>query len=338
MCSPAHKNGKPNMKKRKLGNSGLELAPLAVGGNVFGWTIDEPASFQVLGAFVAAGFNFVDTADMYSIWKPGNKGGESETILGNWMKKSGNRKKVLIATKVGMDMGPGKKGLSKDYILRAAEASLGRLQTDYIDLYQAHTDDTAVPLQETLEAFGQLVKEGKVRAIGASNYSGPRLSEAVAVSKKHGLPRYESLQPLYNLYDRADYEANLEPVCRENGIGVIAYYSLASGFLTGKYRSEADLAKSARGAGIRKYLNPRGFRILEALDQVAKRYNSTPAKISLAWLLTRPTVTAPIASATNVTQLQELVDATNLQLDRDSIALHQASATQASATQASAAQ
>jgi aryl-alcohol dehydrogenase-like predicted oxidoreductase len=332
MCSPAHKNGKPNMKKRKLGNSGLELAPLALGGNVFGWTIDEPASFMVLDAFVAAGFNFIDTADMYSTWKPGNKGGESETILGSWMKKSGNRKKVLIATKVGMDMGPGKKGLSKDYILRAAEASLGRLQTDYIDLYQAHTDDTTVPLQETLEAFGQLVKQGKVRAIGASNYSGPRLSEALAVSKKHGLPRYESLQPLYNLYDRADYEANLDPVCRENGLGVIPYYSLASGFLTGKYRSEADLAKSARGAGIKKYLNPRGFRILEALDQVAKKYNSTPAKISLAWLLTRPTVTAPIASATNVTQLQELVDATNLQLDRDSIQLlDQASATQASA-------
>jgi aryl-alcohol dehydrogenase-like predicted oxidoreductase len=209
------------MKKRKLGNSGLELAPLALGGNVFGWTIDEPASFQVLDAFVSAGFNFVDTADMYSTWKPGNKGGESETILGNWMKKRGNRKKVLIATKVGMDMGAGKKGLSKDYILRAADASLHRLRTDYIDLYQAHTDDATVPLQETLEAFGQLVKQGKVRAIGSSNYSGPRLSEALAISKKHGLPRYESLQPLYNLYDRADYEATLEPVCRENGIGVI---------------------------------------------------------------------------------------------------------------------
>ena len=320
------------MKKRKLGNSGLALAPLALGGNVFGWTIDEPASFQVLDAFAAADFNFVDTADMYSTWKPGNKGGESETILGNWMKKSGNRKKVLIATKVGMDMGAGMKGLSKDYILRAAEASLRRLQTDYIDLYQAHTDDTTVPLQETLEAFGQLVKQGKVRAIGASNYSAPRLSEALDVSKKHGFPRYESLQPLYNLYDRADYEANLEPVCRENGIGVIPYYSLASGFLTGKYRSEADLAKSARGAGIKKYLNARGFRILEALDQTAKKFYATPAQVSLAWLLTRPTVTAPIASATNVTQLKELLDATNLQLDRESIELlDRASAIQASA-------
>jgi aryl-alcohol dehydrogenase-like predicted oxidoreductase len=333
MCTPAHKNGKSNMKKRKLGNSALEVAPLALGGNVFGWTIDEPASFQVLDAFVAAGFNFVDTADMSSTWKPGNEGGESETILGNWMKKGGNRKKVLIATKVGMGMGAGMKGLSKDYILRAAEASLRRLQTDYIDLYQAHTDDTTVPLQETLEAFGQLVKQGKVRAIGASNYTAPRLSEALEVSKKHGLPRYESLQPLYNLYDRADYEATLEPVCRENGIGVIPYYSLASGFLTGKYRSEADLAKSARGAGVKKYLNARGFRILEALDQTAKKYNSTPAQVSLAWLLTRPTITAPIASATNVTQLRELLDATNVNLDRESIELlDQASANQASAT------
>jgi aryl-alcohol dehydrogenase-like predicted oxidoreductase len=321
------------MKKGKLGNSGLEVAPLALGGNVFGWTIDEPASFQVLDAFAAAGFNFVDTADMYSIWKPGNKGGESETILGNWVKKSGNRKKVLIATKVGMDLGAGMKGLSRDYILRAAEASLRRLQTDYIDLYQAHTDDTAVPLQETLEAFGQLVKQGKVRAIGASNYTAPRVTEALDVSKKLGLPRYESLQPLYNLYDRADYEANLEPICRENGIGVIPYYSLASGFLTGKYRGEADLAKSARGAGVKKYLNQRGFRILAALDQTANKYNSTPAQVSLAWLLTRPTITAPIASATNVNQLKELLDATNLQLDRESIQLlDQASAPSRSAS------
>jgi aryl-alcohol dehydrogenase-like predicted oxidoreductase len=309
------------MKKRKLGNSGLEVAPLALGGNVFGWTIDEPASFQVLDAFAAAGFNFVDTADMYSIWKPGNKGGESETIIGNWMKKSGNRKKILIASKVGMDLGAGMKGLSKDYILRAAEASLRRLQTDYIDLYQAHTDDATVLLQETLEAFGQLIKQGKVRAIGASNYTAPRLSEALEVSKKHGLPRYESLQPLYNLYDRADYEATLEPVCRKNEIGVIPYYSLASGFLTGKYRAEGDLAKSARGTGARKYLNQRGFRILEALDQTAKKYNSTPAKIALAWLLTRPTITAPIASATTVAQLKELLDATNLNLDRESTEL-----------------
>ena len=320
------------MKKRKLGNSGLQVAPLALGGNVFGWTIDEPASFQVLDAFAAAGFNFVDTADVYSAWKPGNKGGESETILGNWIKKSGNRQKVLIATKVGMDMGAGMKGLSKDYILRAVEDSLRRLQTDYIDLYQSHTDDATVPLQESLEAFDQLVKQGKVRAIGTSNYSAVRLSEALDVSKKHGLPRYESLQPLYNLYERADYESTLEPLCRENGIGVIPYYSLASGFLTGKNRSEADLAKSARGGGVKKYLNARGLALLAALDQVAKKYNSTPAKISLAWLLTRPTVTAPIASATNVTQLQELLDATALELDRDTLELlDKASTIQASA-------
>lgn len=321
------------MKKRKLGNSGLQVAPLALGGNVFGWTIDEPTSFQVLDAFAAAGFNFVDTADVYSAWKPGNKGGESETILGNWIKKSGNRQKVLVATKVGMDMGAGMKGLSKDYILRAAEDSLRRLQTDYIDLYQSHTDDATVPLQDSLEAFDQLVKQGKVRAIGTSNYSAVRLSEALDVSKKHGLPRYESLQPLYNLYERADYELTLEPLCRENGIGVIPYYSLASGFLTGKYRSDADLAKSARGGGVKKYLNARGLAILAALDRVANKYNSTPAKISLAWLLTRPTVTAPIASATNVTQLQELLDATALELDRDTLELlDKASTIQASAT------
>ena len=309
------------MKKRKLGKSGLEIAPLALGGNVFGWTIDEAASFQILDAFVASGFNFVDTADIYSAWKPGNKGGESETILGNWVKKSGNRQNVLIATKVGKEMGAGKKGLSKEYIVRAVEDSLKRLQTDHIDLYQSHEDDASVPLQETFEAFRQLMQQGKVRAIGASNYAAPRLAEALEVSKKRGLPRYESLQPLYNLYDRADYEATLEPICRENEIGVIPYFSLASGFLTGKYRGEGDLSKSARGQGIKKYLNARGFRILEALDQTAKRYNSTPAKVSLAWLLTRETITAPIASATTVDQLRELLDATRLELDRESIEL-----------------
>jgi aryl-alcohol dehydrogenase-like predicted oxidoreductase len=307
------------MKKRKLGKSGLEIAPLALGGNVFGWTIDEAASFQVLDAFVAAGFNFVDTADVYSTWKPGNKGGESETIIGNWVKKSGNREKVLIGTKVGKDMGAGKKGLSRAYILEAAEASLRRLQTDHIDLYQSHEDDTSVPLQETMEAFAQLVKQGKVRAIGASNYTAPRLSEAWRVSEERGLVRYESLQPHYNLYDRGDYEGRLEPVCGGNGIGVIPYYSLASGFLTGKYRGEADLSKSARGGGVKKYLNARGFRILEALDQTAKKYGCTPAKIALAWLLTRPTITAPIASATNLNQLRELLDATSLELDSDSL-------------------
>lgn len=306
------------MKKRSLGRSGLEIAPLALGGNVFGWTIDETSSFRILDAFADAGFDFIDTADVYSTWKAGNKGGESETILGNWLKKSGKRQKVLIATKVGKDMGSGRKGLSKDYILRAAEASLRRLQTDCIDLYQSHEDDASVPLHETMEAFSQLMKQGKVRAIGASNYSGPRLLEALQISGKQKLPRYESLQPLYNLYDRADFEATLEPVCREHHIGVLPYYSLASGFLTGKYRSEADLSKSARGGGVKKYLNERGFAILAALDQTAQKYHSTPAKVSLAWLLTRPTVTAPIASATTVEQLHELLDATNLELDNES--------------------
>jgi aryl-alcohol dehydrogenase-like predicted oxidoreductase len=265
--------------------------------------------------------NLIDTADVYSRWVPGHQGGESETILGKWMKRSGNRAKVLIATKAGMEMGPDRKGLSKSYILRAADDSLKRLQTDYIDLYQAHKDDPDTPLEETLEAFAQLMRQGKVRAIGASNYGPARLSAALELQ-----PRYESLQPHYNLYERADYEANLEPVCREHGLGVIPYFSLASGFLTGKYRSESDLNKSARGQGVRKYLNERGFRILAALDQVAAQHYSTPAKVSLAWLMARPGITAPIASATSVGQLNDLVDATELELDNSSIeTLNQAS-------------
>jgi aryl-alcohol dehydrogenase-like predicted oxidoreductase len=315
------------MKMHKLGNSGLEVSPLAFGGNIFGWTVDEPTSFLLLDAFVGAGFNFIDTADAYSRWAPGNKGGESESILGNWLKSRGNRQRVVIATKVGVEMGPGQKGLSKAYILRAAEDSLQRLQTDYIDLYQAHRDDTETPLAETLEAYAQLVKEGKVRAIGASNYSAERLSEALKVSRQCGLPSYQSLQPNYNLYDRADYEANLEAVCRENGLGVIPYFSLASGFLTGKYRSEADLAGSKRGQFVKKYLNDRGFRILSALDEVADALHATPARISLAWLMARPSITAPIASATNLEQLNDMIGATELELDQGSIErLNQASA------------
>jgi aryl-alcohol dehydrogenase-like predicted oxidoreductase len=315
------------MKKRKLGKSGLEVAPLAFGGNVFGWTVDEPTAFQLLDAFVSDGFNLIDTADIYSYWVPGNQGGESETIIGNWLKRSGNRDKVVIATKVGMEMGPGMKGLSKPYILRAVEDSLRRLQTDYIDLYQSHEDDKETPLEETLSAFAQLVKQGKVKAIGASNYTAERLSQALAVSERTGLPRYESLQPLYNLYDRADYEQHLEPICVEKGLGVINYYALASGFLTGKYRSEADLGKSARGKDIKKYLNDRGFRILEALDQVAKEHNSNPTRVALAWLIERPSITAPIASATSLEQLHDLIEATRLQLDQSAIELlNQASA------------
>jgi len=302
-------------QKRKLGASGLGVGPLALGGNVFGWTADEPRSFQILDAFAASGLNLIDTADVYSKWAPGHQGGESETIIGKWLKRSGSRGKVIIATKAGMEMGPNRKGLAKSYILRAAEDSLQRLQTDYIDLYQAHTDDPGTPLKETLEAFAQLIKQGKVRAIGASNYSAARLSEALRIAKQHGLPSYQSLQPLYNLCDRSDYETNLEPVCRTHGLGVITYFSLASGFLTGKYRSEADLSKSARGQAVKKYLNERGFRILRALDQVAEQYHSTPARVSLAWLMARPSVTAPIASATSLEQLTDLIEATKLTLD-----------------------
>lgn len=315
------------MQKRKLGNSGLEVGPLAFGGNVFGWTADEPASFALLDAFVAAGFNLIDTADVYSRWAQGLSGGESETIIGKWLKRSGNRARVVIASKVGKEMGPNRKGLSKIYILQAVEDSLRRLQTDYIDLYQSHADDPQTPLEETLEAYGQLIKQGKVRAIGASNYSAKRLAQALEISQQTGFPRYECLQPLFNLYDRADYEKELEPLCRKKGLGVISYFSLASGFLAGKYRSEDDLAGSARADFVKKYLNPRGFRILEALDRVAQQYQMTPAKIALAWLLSRPGITAPIASATNLEQLSELIEATAIELNPPAIdLLNQASA------------
>ena len=309
------------MKTRKLGNSDLEVAPLAFGGNVFGWTADEATSHQLLDAWVAAGLNFIDTADVYSRWAPGNSGGESETIIGNWLNRSGKRAQVVIATKVGMEIGPERKGLSKPYILRAVEDSLRRLQTDYIDLYQSHTDDAETPLAETLEAYAELIKQGKVRALGASNYSAARLAEALQVSAQHGFPRYESLQPNYNLYDRAEYEAELEPLCLKENIGVISYFSLAKGFLTGKYRSAADLSKSVRGQGVKNYLNERGFRILRALDEVAAQSHSTPGSVALAWLIARPSITAPIASATSLAQLNELIAATKLELDQASIEL-----------------
>jgi aryl-alcohol dehydrogenase-like predicted oxidoreductase len=324
--------GSSKMTKRKLGNSGLEVSPLAFGGNVFGWTADEAAAFRLLDVFVDSGFNLVDTADVYSKWAHNNQGGESETIIGKWLKRSGKREKVMIATKAGSEMGPEKKGLSRRYIFQAVEDSLARLQIDHIDLYQAHTDDLQTPLEETLQAFTELISQGKVRAVGASNYRAERLSDALRVSEGRGLARYESLQPLYNLYDRAEYEAKLEPLCLEKGVGVIPYYSLASGFLTGKYRSEADLSKSARGQTVKRYLNERGFRILAALDQVAKQYDSTPAHVSLAWLIARPSVTAPIASATNLEQLNDLIEATELQLDSSSIeVLNRASETSAEA-------
>jgi len=303
------------MQKRKLGRSGLEVSSLAFGGNVFGWTADEATSMRLLDRFVDEGFNLIDTADMYSRWVPGHKGGESETIIGKWLKKSGKRDKVIIATKVGMEMAPDKKGLSPAYIQRAVEDSLTRLQTSHIDLYQSHTDDAATPLADTLGAYDRLIKAGKVRAIGASNYSAERFEEALAVSKQHHLPRYESMQPNYNLYDRADFEAGMQEVCVRNQVGVIGYFSLASGFLTGKYRSEADLAKSPRGQMVKKYLNDRGQRILGALDSVAKDTSSTPARVALAWLMAQPAITAPIASATSLAQLEDLFAATRLKLN-----------------------
>ncbi len=308
------------MKRRRLGNSELEVAPLAFGGNVFGWTVDEQSSFELLDAFVGAGFNLIDTADAYSSWAPGNTGGESETIIGKWLKAGGRRDEVIVATKVGWEM-RGEKGLSKAYILRSAEDSLRRLQTDYIDLYQSHKDDPSTPIDETLEAYAELIRQGKVRVIGASNYSADRLGESLLTSEQRGLPRYESLQPLYNLYDRAAFEAELEPLCVEKNVGVISYYSLASGFLSGKYRSEADLGKSPRGGGVKKYLNERGLRILKALDEVSERQGTTPARVALAWLIARPSVTAPIASATSLEQLNDLLEATRLELDETSLRL-----------------
>jgi aryl-alcohol dehydrogenase-like predicted oxidoreductase len=307
--------------KRQLGNSGIQVAPLMLGANVFGWTADEPTSFKILDAFVAAGLNFIDTADSYSTWVSGHSGGESETIIGNWFKRSGKRDQIIIATKVGSEIPGQGKGLSRAWIMRQAEASLKRLQTDYIDLYQSHRDDPNTPVDETLEAYAQLVQQGKVRVIGCSNFTAERIQESLAASRKHSWPRYESLQPNYNLYERAPYESTLEPVVLQEKMGVIPYYSLASGFLTGKYRSEADLSKSPRGQAAKKYLNDRGFRILQALDQVAEKRQATPAQVALAWLMARPSITAPIASATSVQQLNDLARATQLELDRGSIEL-----------------
>lgn len=306
---------------RRIGTTDIEVGPLCFGGNVFGWTVDERTSFQLLDAFVDAGFNFIDTADVYSRWATGNQGGESETILGKWLARTGKRRQVVLATKVGMEMGDSDKGLSRAYIVRAVEKSLQRLGTDTIDLYQSHIDDEATPLDETLAAYGDLIKQGKVRAIGASNYKADRLAQSLQVARAQGLPAYQCLQPLYNLSDRAVYEKELEPLCRSEGIGVIPYFSLARGFLTGKYRSERDLGQSVRGGGVKQYLTDRGFAILAALDSVAARLGSTPARVALAWLLTRPTVTAPIASATSLTQLTDLIESTRLELDPAALTL-----------------
>ncbi len=307
------------MQQRELGKSGLAIAPLAFGGNVFGWTADEATSFKLLDAFVAAGFNFIDTADVYSRWHPGNQGGESEAIIGRWLKQRGGREHVVIGTKLGIEMAPGKKGLSASYITEAVEASLRRLQTDYIDLYMSHRDDPETPLAETLEAYGGLIKAGKVRAIGASNYTAARLGEALAASAQHGLPRYESLQPQYSIIERGEFEGDLETLCLREKVGVICYYSLASGFLSGKYRSKADTGGKARGSRVEKYLDDRGMRVLGALDDVAGRCAATPAQVALAWLIARPSITAPIASATSLDQLQDIMKAPEIRLDQDAI-------------------
>ncbi|WP_300619029.1 aldo/keto reductase [Dokdonella sp.] len=307
------------MKPRELGRSGLKVQPLAFGGNVFGWSLDEAASFPVLDAFVDAGLNLIDTADVYPAWVPGNEGGESETIIGRWLARSGRRGDVVVATKVAK--WAHRKGLSPANIQAAAEDSLRRLGVETIDLYFAHEDDPSVPLEDTLGAFARLIEQGKVRAIGASNYSATRLARALDVSAKHGLPRYEVLQPEYNLVARRDYEASLEPLVRREGLGVVPYYALASGFLSGKYRSEADLGKSAaRGGAVKKYLDARGLGVLAALDEVAARHGATPAQIALAWLIARPGVTAPIASATSVAQVRELAAAARLALSPDDVA------------------
>ena len=308
------------MQKRPLGRSGLSIAPLVFGGNVFGWTADRETSFALLDAFVDAGFNAIDTAEAYSSWVPGNSGGESETIIGEWLERSGRRDDVVIATKVGWHSGDTPGLLTEANIIRGAEDSLRRLRTDVIDLYQSHADDPATPLEETLGAYAKLIEQGKVRAIGASNYSAARLQEALDISARTGLPRYESIQPPYNLVQRSAYEAELEPLVQREGVGVVSYYGLASGFLTGKYRSQDDLAKSARGQGVARYLNTTGLGVLSKLDEVADKLGATPAQVALAWIMARPSVTAPIASATSVEQFAEIAKAAELTLDAQTVA------------------
>ncbi|KQZ14766.1 alcohol dehydrogenase [Mesorhizobium sp. Root554] len=315
------------MQKRRLGRTDLEIAPLVFGGNVFGWTADEKTSFELLDRFVDAGLNTIDTADAYSRWVSGNKGGESEAIIGKWMKSRANRDSIVVITKVGSDMGQGKKDLSASYIEKAVEASLKRLQTDVIDLYLSHWPDPTVPHEETLGAYQKLIEKGKVRHIGASNLDASQLRAALDVARLRDLPRYEVLQPEYNLYDRASYDGALRDLCMKEDLGVITYYSLASGFLSGKYRTAADLGKSVRGGGVKRYLDARGMRILAALDAVAKRRKAAPAEVALAWIIARPGVTAPIASATSVEQVESLVKAASLELDAADIeALDSASA------------
>lgn len=309
------------MEKRQLGNTDLHIYPVVFGGNVFGWTLDEKKSFEILNGFTEAGFNFIDTADVYSRWAPGNKGGESERIIGKWLKEKKNRHNIVLTTKVGSDMGDGKKGLKKQYILKAVEDSLQRLGTDYLDLYQTHFDDVETPVEETLEAYAQLQKDGKIRWIGTSNMSPERILASLEASAAKGLPRYETLQPHYNLYAREKYETQYESLALENGLGVITYFSLESGFLTGKYRTKDDLGKSPRGGDMDKYFDERGLKILAALDEISNQYKATPAAVSLAWLIQRPSVTAPIVSATSKSQLESIILAPQLNLDADAIRL-----------------
>ncbi|MBT5109829.1 MAG: aldo/keto reductase [Rhodospirillaceae bacterium] len=307
------------MEKRQLGSSSLTVAPITFGGNVFGWTADEAMSFKLLDAFVDAGFDFIDTADVYSRWHDGNEGGESETLIGKWLASRGGRDKVIIATKFGMEMGPGKVGLSPAYMVEAVEASLRRLKTDYIDLYQSHKDDPDTPVEATLEAYARLIEQGKVREIGASNFTADRLKEALDLSKK-GLPRYQSLQPIYSLVERDTLEGPLEDLCLAENVGVIGFYSLASGFLTGKYRSKADMAGQIRAPRVEKYLNDKGFGVVAALDEVGEKHGAKPGQVAMAWLMARPSVCAPIASATNLDQLDELVKSVDVTLDAGDIA------------------
>ena len=309
------------MHTRNLGDTDLAIVPVVFGGNVFGWTVDEARSFELLDAFVDRGFNCIDTADVYSTWVPGHVGGESETIIGKWLKQSDKRDQVVLLTKVGMEMKSGGKGLSKKYILEEVEASLRRLQTDRIDLYQSHTDDESVPLEETLEAYAQLIDEGKVRYIGASNYKGARLAEAEELAEREKLPAYKTLQPEYNLHDRQGYEEDLAPVAEKYGLGVIPYFSLASGFLTGKYQSAEDATGKNRETRVQKYFDERGMKILKALKKVSEETGAEQAAVSLAWLLEQPTITAPIASATNTQQMEALFAAVDLKLSAAQMAL-----------------
>ena len=308
------------MEKRRLGNSDLYTATIVFGGNVFGWTADEKQSFKLLDAFFDLGFNAIDTADVYSRWVEGNEGGESETIIGKWMKDRGNRNEVLLITKVGSDVGQGKRDLSKGYILKAVDKSLERLQTDYIDLYLTHWDDEVTPVKDTLEAYGKLIEAGKIRWVGASNLSPERLKASLDASKKDStLPSYQVFQAEYNLYARQGFEQGVGPICKDYRLGVITYYSLASGFLSGKYRNEKDLSKSPRGDKVKEYLDKRGKRILEALDELSKEYNTTPAALSLSWLKNKPGVSAPIASATELKHVESFSEAAKLDLSKESM-------------------